>query len=95
MKIGASADPKTRLQAFQTGQAVELSLMWTCSGDYERALHDRFAAYRVRGEWFDLTPLGDDPVETVRRAVLEIEHHRRLNARGEAVTWPVPPVQPQ
>ncbi|WP_435844243.1 GIY-YIG nuclease family protein [Streptomyces griseoluteus] len=72
VKIGTSADPEGRLRSLQTGQPVELSLLWTCDGDYERALHARFAEYRIRGEWFDLTPLGDDQVETVGRALAEL-----------------------
>jgi hypothetical protein len=68
VKIGyTSTDPKQRLKALQTGQPMELSLLWSRPGDYEGSLHIRFAEYRVRGEWFDLTPLGD-PVEVVSAA---------------------------
>lgn len=56
----------------QTGQPVTLNLAWTIDGVYERELHQKFAAYRVRGEWFDLSALGD-PVAAVEAAVAEID----------------------
>jgi hypothetical protein len=72
VKIGhTTLDPQRRLAALQTGQPMTLSLLWSTTGKYERELHRRFAAYRVRGEWFDLTSFGD-PVETVQRAVHEM-----------------------
>jgi Meiotically up-regulated gene 113 len=71
VKIGYAVDPKKRLAMLQTGQPLTLSLLWSCHGDHEQALHRRFAEHRVRGEWFDLTPLGD-PVQAVQAAVEEI-----------------------
>jgi hypothetical protein len=74
----------------QTGLPTVLSLLWTCLGgrDLERALHERFAPHRVRGEWFDLTPIGD-PVEVVRAAVAEIQDSART-ALLEDPERPVP-----
>ena len=72
VKIGyTSGDPKARVAQLQTGLPMQLTLLWSTFGDYEDELHDRFAAYRVRGEWFDLTPLGD-PVKVVQATVKEI-----------------------
>ncbi|MFD0449326.1 GIY-YIG nuclease family protein [Streptomyces indonesiensis] len=69
VKIGfTSGDPKKRLASLQTGQPMKLSLLWSSEGDHESALHHRFAPHRVRGEWFDLTPLGD-PVQVVEDAI--------------------------
>ena len=69
VKIGyTGGDPKARLASLQTGQPMTLSLLWSVDSNYEKWLHDRFAEYRVRGEWFDLTPLGD-PVTVVKDAV--------------------------
>ncbi|MFF9861110.1 GIY-YIG nuclease family protein [Streptomyces tendae] len=77
VKIGYTGGrPEVRLRALQTGQPMQLSLLWSCSGDYEAALHTRFAAYRHRGEWFDLSSLGD-PVEVVAAAVEEIRDGQR------------------
>lgn len=75
VKIGIAKDPARRLKELQTGQPMTLHLLWSVVGDYERDLHVHFDAYRVRGEWFDLTPLGD-PVEVVTAAVGEIEVSR-------------------
>jgi hypothetical protein len=71
VKIGIAKDPKRRLQVLQTGQPMDLYLMWSVPGDYEHALHQRFAKYRHRGEWFDLRELGD-PVAVVTDALNEI-----------------------
>jgi hypothetical protein len=76
VKIGhTTASPKARMAHLQTGLPMQLSLLWSCEGDFESDLHVHFAAYRVRGEWFDLTPLGD-PVDVVKAAVGEIEASR-------------------
>jgi hypothetical protein len=87
VKIGyTSTDPKQRLKALQTGQPMELSLLWSRAGDYEGALHIRFAEYRVRGEWFDLTPLGD-PVEVVSAAAERFAHAQEVvEAAAEELT---------
>ncbi|MFD4866261.1 GIY-YIG nuclease family protein [Streptomyces sp. NPDC058412] len=60
-----------------------LSLLWTCEGGraLERAVHVRLAAYRTRGEWFDLTALGD-PVDAVRAAVKAVHADARAAARS-------------
>lgn len=75
VKIGIAKDPMRRLRELQTGQPMDLRLLWSIAEDYERDLHVHFDAYRVRGEWFDLTSLGD-PVDVVKAAVGEIEASR-------------------
>ncbi|MEV8529908.1 GIY-YIG nuclease family protein [Streptomyces sp. NPDC052000] len=55
---------KSRVSQLQTSHHARLLPLLDVEGDYERALHERFANYRVRGEWFDLMPLGD-PVTVV------------------------------
>lgn len=75
VKIGIASDPARRLRELQTGQPMDLTLLWSATGDFERDLHAHFAAYRVRGEWFDLTSLGD-AIDVVKAAVGEIEAAR-------------------
>ncbi|MFC9736064.1 GIY-YIG nuclease family protein [Streptomyces hydrogenans] len=71
-KIGRTTDTvKARLAALQTGQPARLYPLLEVDGDYERALHTRFAEQHVRGEWFDLTPLGD-PAAVVVEALAEL-----------------------
>lgn len=54
IKIGTAADPIGRLSTLQTGSDAELLLIGITTGgmETERALHQRFAATRIRGEWF-------------------------------------------
>lgn len=57
-KIGFTrGEVEKRLKALQTGSASELSLiaMQPGSVDTERALHERFAQYRIQGEWFEMS----------------------------------------
>lgn len=76
VKIGhTTVSPKARMAALQTGQPMQLSLLWSCEGNFEADLHVHFAPYRVRGEWFDLTSLGD-AIDVVKAAVGEIEAAR-------------------
>lgn len=58
IKIGWSKSPVGRLAQLQTGQEVKLVLLATAPGgsQEEAALHDRFAATRMVGEWFRPTP---------------------------------------
>jgi hypothetical protein len=71
-KIGhTTGTVKSRLSQLQTGQPTRLLPLLDVEGDYEDALHSRFADYRVRGEWFDLTPFGD-PVTAVIDALAEL-----------------------
>lgn len=73
VKIGfTSGKPKSRMSSLQTGIPMKLSLLWSTEGDYEQDLHARFDTYRVIGEWFDLTSLGD-PVTVVSGAVQELQ----------------------
>ncbi|MGW7460945.1 GIY-YIG nuclease family protein [Streptomyces sp. NPDC054797] len=73
VKIGTSVKPEQRLSQMQTGLPITLSILAVFPGGprLERALHEHFAPYRMRGEWFDFTPLGD-PVDVVRTAVDEL-----------------------
>lgn len=58
IKIGSSNSPTTRLSELQIGSALDLRLLRQLPGtaDDERALHARFAAHRIRGEWFEPSP---------------------------------------
>lgn len=56
VKIGISQDVARRLESLQCGSPVELTLLGTRPGGEveERALHQKFAHLRIRGEWFRL-----------------------------------------
>lgn len=59
IKIGfTDGDPELRLKSLQTGSAGGFHLLATVPGGQadERSLHERFAAARVRGEWFQPSP---------------------------------------
>lgn len=71
VRIGYAEDVQERLASLQVSQPTTLTSPWSCPGDYERALLQRFAAHRARGEWFDLTTPFGDPVAAVQAAVDE------------------------
>jgi hypothetical protein len=54
IKIGHSRTPAKRVAELQTGNAHRLDLLGAIPGteDDESALHNRFAAHRLQGEWF-------------------------------------------
>ncbi len=55
IKIGVASNVRERLQTLQTGSAVVLRLLgvaYDATAPEEAALHERFAAHRIRGEWF-------------------------------------------
>ncbi len=52
-KIGRSINPAFREDTL-AAQIPMIETLATCQIDIERQLHDRFAAKRIRGEWFDL-----------------------------------------
>lgn len=62
IKIGIGIDPEARLETLQTGNPRSLVLLGGMPGgiNAERILHARFMAQRLRGEWFERSPLLDD-----------------------------------
>lgn len=58
VKIGFSENPFSRFAKLQSDSPVALRIERMTNGEVheERALHRRYAAERVRGEWFTLTP---------------------------------------
>lgn len=58
-KIGfTSSKPEYREKTLQA-EEPEIDLLFACWADFgaEADLHERFAKFRVRGEWFNLSPL--------------------------------------
>ena len=55
-KIGRSDKPTKRERTLQSEKpTIELLFYWEASYSTELELHDMFAQYRVRGEWFNLS----------------------------------------
>jgi Meiotically up-regulated gene 113 len=54
IKISWSKIPHERLSALQTASPFELAVLALLEGtkEDERRLHERFAGYRLKGEWF-------------------------------------------
>lgn len=66
IKIGVAKNIEARKRNLQTGNPLELRLLgWIETADafqLERALHKRFVATRVRGEWFAIEPADILPI---------------------------------
>lgn len=54
VKIGFATDLRSRIRGIETGNHEELHIIAAMNGTAadEKALHKKFAAYRIRGEWF-------------------------------------------
>ncbi|MDX2658268.1 GIY-YIG nuclease family protein [Streptomyces scabiei] len=92
VKIGYGGDPKKRVTQLQIGSPTPLILQWVHEGseDLESHLHAVFKEHRIRGEWFDLTPLGD-AVSAVQEAVQQAARSGMLKSarfRGPEVVHP-------
>lgn len=70
IKIGWSRSPVSRMAQLQTGQEVQLHLLAMAPGGSaeEGALHRRFGAFRLTGEWFSASPVLEAYVRAVRSA---------------------------
>ncbi len=82
VKIGhTTGQPSFRLGNLQVGNPEQLVVRWACEGGLplEGHLHAVFKPYRLRGEWFDLAPLGE-PVEAVQA---EVQAAAERMERGE------------
>lgn len=66
IKIGKAVDPWQRLSQLQTGYHEPLKILAVMPGGLhaEKELHQKFAAYRVKGEWFLAS---DEILEFIRR----------------------------
>lgn len=87
IKIGASINPKHREQTLRKGTPeIELSDAWAASYQHEVFLHKRYAAARIRGEWFALTP------KHVAEIGKHFRNHRRfVNLQINETATPGPP----
>lgn len=58
VKIGWAKNPTNRCGVLQTASVERITLLVRVPGSklLERALHRRFAAFRVKGEWFTASP---------------------------------------
>jgi len=68
IKIGTAGKPAKRMAELRTSSPVKLTLLLTIPGglSVEKALHQRFAELRVRGEWFRAEPALTDFINAER-----------------------------
>jgi hypothetical protein len=72
VKIGVSVNVRRRLKSLQTSCPDRLELLHSAGGtwDDEVQLHKRFAADRLTGEWFRLSPEIAEYIERLKRGEL-------------------------
>lgn len=81
VKIGYTDRPLSqRLAGLQSANPYELWVIGWCRAprSFEKALHERFARFRIRGEWFEphaeILDLADEvPEEVLERSQVEME----------------------
>lgn len=71
VKIGWATNVGSRLYQMQAHNPFKLTVLggFAGSGKDERVLHDRFAAHRLHGEWFE--PVEELLAEATKHAALE------------------------
>lgn len=69
VKIGFTTSPVGRIRSIKTATPLPLKILHHQRGTMkqERELHRRFAAIRVRGEWFRKTPELLDYIEEIKK----------------------------
>lgn len=88
IKIGfTDGHPVDRLNYLQCGSAVQLTLLGCAPGTErdEKALHRRFSAHRIRGEWFKPKP---DVVKYARK--LRLPPSRQVKRTVDYDQWASP-----
>lgn len=77
VKIGIASDVKSRLAALALCNPYPLSVVAACPGGLadEKSLHEKFKAYRTRGEWFkvegELASFMKRPSDNLRSHILQ------------------------
>lgn len=83
IKIGYTSDdnPEARKRALQTGSSSGLTVLATMPGSMEdeKALHRRFAKWRVVGEWFS-------PHPEILKLISQNQHQQQVDFRS---IWPL------
>ncbi len=77
VKIGHTSNVEGRMQSLQTGCPCEIELLFAVPGDRndERGLHQKFAKYRIHGEWFhDVGPIRLEIQELNKGAKIQSGH---------------------
>lgn len=91
IKIGFSETVDARVRTHQTSNSAKLTTLLVMDGgrEMEGALHDRFAGYRVAGEWFKPGPeiIEFIAAEKERQAIAFF--HRQRIAEKKRMTWPL------
>ncbi|MAI73154.1 MAG: hypothetical protein CMM01_19915 [Rhodopirellula sp.] len=63
------------MRQLQTGHPKELNCLLLINADVEAELHDKFAAHRMHGEWFDLRGSQVDDVRELYKNILSQQNH--------------------
>lgn len=88
VKIGTAFEPVARVAELQTGNAEHLWFWAVCEGglSLERTYHEKFAADRIRGEWFARTP-------ALEREMKRLCRRLKFTVEGDARTARLTPAE--
>jgi len=93
VKIGHAGDPEQRRSELQVAHWERLAIIRLFVGgmDDERALHVRFSAHSIRGEWFSFVPemMEDVGLEEIIRAPVASKYPPELKRVLETVGGPL------
>lgn len=100
VKIGCAYDPVARFNHLRTSSPIDLALEGAIAGGFEkeRELHERYAKWRVRGEWFTITPSIEREIDASTRPAkftwAAVRVWIKMLADEEEAQRPNPPVPP-
>lgn len=85
IKLGFSKDPESRIRVLSCGNPFPCELLgyWVGTPDDERALHSKYSASRITGEWFsaandlvaEIEARSETPKKSLMKSKAEIKSH--------------------
>ncbi len=88
IKVGHTREPCIRLRLLQLWSPLHLEILAFCSCDKEYYFHERYAAHRSHGEWFNRCELIDSDMKAMRDGTFSLGClPDTFNFRGKVTFW--------
>lgn len=90
VKIGITTDLRLRFETLQAFSPVELRVAAFMDGplQLERSFHQKFAAYRLHGEWFRMVPALEEEIRAIQSGRWVADPHAARALSRDFATQP-------